>query len=300
MELGANAGRSKPCAPARIVAIGGTKKRLSAEVEEGDEEEPEAVHEVPVVGGDFGRYGKRRPVGLAEVADQNVEQRDHSGDQMRRVRGREDIEEATRRIRSNIEAHRHELAPRNDLADKKSHAKRRRCAPHRLETTQIIQREAATGQVDREAARQKHDGVDPDDRREAEVDPVFSGLAHEEGGGQRHEEHADRDHAEQERGLPFLARLRCVRAAWTEAAVIASAASMVVAVGRFSTTATAADVFHDKVDIVEYVSAGHAGRSLDLYLAKASEAVVPLWWLQVEPGGSNSEEAELVSAGLRS
>jgi hypothetical protein len=37
-----------------------------------------------------------------------------------------------------------------------------------------------------------------------------------------------------------------------------------------------------------------------LYLAKASEAVVPLWWLQVEPGGSNSEEAELVSAGLRS
>lgn len=33
-------------------------RSLNAEVEEGQEEEPKAVHEVPEVRGDFGGYGK--------------------------------------------------------------------------------------------------------------------------------------------------------------------------------------------------------------------------------------------------
>src|SRR5579885_2589999 len=119
----------------------GPKAASGAEEKQGYEEEPEAVHEVPVVGGNFGGDGKRQSAGLAEVAKQDVEQGENSADQMHGVRGREDIEEAARCVGPDVEAHVHKVAPRDDLTDQKGDAERGGRAPHRLKTKQIVQSE---------------------------------------------------------------------------------------------------------------------------------------------------------------
>ena len=77
--------------------IGLGRLGLGAEVEQGQEEEPEAVHEVPVIRGDF-RGDFKGQASLLEITKQHVGQSENATDQMRGVGCGEDVEEAARWI----------------------------------------------------------------------------------------------------------------------------------------------------------------------------------------------------------
>src|ERR1700674_1161396 len=92
-----------------------------AQIEKSQQENPKSIHEMPVVGSDFRRRGQRN-ARIVEFANQNVEQRADSTEQMQAVGSSENVEKTAGRIAGHKDALSNELPPRDELADQKKSA----------------------------------------------------------------------------------------------------------------------------------------------------------------------------------
>src|ERR1700722_10006105 len=165
----------------------------------------------------------------------------------------EDVEEAAGGIGADVEAFGHEFAPGHDLADQKQHTQGGGDFPESAETFEIPGGLFAACQLQRSAAGEKDDGVHPDHEGELDWNPVGSHFADEKRDGERHEEHHDRQHRQNDSGLVAARRGWGRLAAFVRVAV---ATATVVACGRL-VSAASADVLDDEFDVVDYVCARH-------------------------------------------
>src|SRR5258708_13007884 len=84
--------RLSPPTPSKARAEG-PPVDLFAQIKEGQQEQPQRVHEMPVVGSHFRRNGARH-LRLIEIALRYVDERGDASKQMQRVRTGENVKEA--------------------------------------------------------------------------------------------------------------------------------------------------------------------------------------------------------------
>src|SRR5215831_9198857 len=127
---------------------------------------------------------------------------------MQSVCGREDVEEAARWVRGNIDVLRSELAPGHDLGKEKKDSESGSNPPQSFESLRVRCRKTLPRQLNRSAAGQQNYCIEKQDRGQMYGDPTITGFAEQEGARQRHEEHQDRDYRQSDGGVIASSRRR--------------------------------------------------------------------------------------------
>src|SRR5277367_6843123 len=166
---------------------------LLTEHQKSEQKNPEAVHKVPVVGGDF-RGDGARDFGLFKFAEGNIQQRADSAEKMQAVQAGKNVKKAAGLVGSHVEARKNELSPCGKLAGQKEHAECRSDEPESAKLRQVAQREPPPRKFDDGAAQKQDRGVHPNEPGKMQRNPaVAAGAQINEGAGHGHEEHDNRD-----------------------------------------------------------------------------------------------------------